>query len=209
MDGAARIAVATPAAGPGLDAQTRAPEDVFTGPDALARAHAAGASWIWVLEAGAVPRPDALERLVAAQAPPGAAGATLIAGAVVDDAGRVRDAAVPGFRIERPDVIELAGRGLLPIRHAPLAHCLVAREALTRHGFPDTARFGPYAAQEWSARVLRDADGYFDASSVVVSAAANGRPGPRDAPALARMLRSGAWSRGDQLAALSRILRRD
>lgn len=193
------VAVAAPRAVAGLAGQTRAPDEVVTGDDALRRAHATGASWIWVLAHGGDPRPDALERLLGASE-----GAALVAGAVVDPAGRIREEAVPAFRIERPDVIELAGRGLLPLRHAPLAHCLVAADALTRHGFPDDARFGPYAAIAWSARVLREADGWFEPASVVAAEL----PGATDWRALARMLRDDAWTRGDRLAAVSRALGR-
>lgn len=194
------VVVAAPRAVSGLAAQTRPPDDAVTGADALRRAHATGADWIWVLAHGGAPRPDALSQLLDARD----GAAALVAGAVVDAGRRIRAESVPAFRIERPDVIALAGRGLLPMRHAPLAHCLVAAEALARHGFPDDVRFGPYAAAEWSARVLGEADGWFAPASVVEADV----PAGTDWRALARMLRGDAWTRGDRLAAVSRALRR-
>lgn len=194
----------------GLGRQTRAPEEILAGEGALQRACASDARWIWLLADGGDPRPDALERLLEARLPDGATLPAIVAGTVVAGYGGVDERQLPGWSIGHPELIDLVGRGALPIRHATFANCLVASACFVRHGLPDERRFGPYAAIEWSARVLRDEPGCFVPASVVASAAALGR---RDAlravPALARMLRTGAWTRGDQLAHARRLLSRD
>jgi hypothetical protein len=100
---------------------------------------------------------------------------------------------------------DLSRLGLALIRHAPFVNCLVAADAFAEHGLPDAKTFGPFAATAWTAQVLRDRRGYFTADSrVVLSGSA---PGPGRMQALgfiARMLRSGAWSRGDALVYVRR-----
>ena len=207
---AAAVAVVAPQVVDGLALQTHAPGEIFTGREALGHAHASGARWIWLLADGGDPRPDALERLLLTHALGLQRPAAIVAGMLVTTTGGVEAEALPAWSIGCPDLADLVSRGVLPIRHTTFAHCLVDSECFTRHGLPDIARFGPYAAVEWSARVLRDEAGYFDPSSVVVADRAGGdQPGLQAVPALLRMLRSGAWSRRDRLAHIERLVRPD
>ncbi len=209
-----RVAAVQPGPGAsGAGRQTEPPHEVFAGPGALARALGSDAQWLWFLAPGAQPREDALAQLVGAvrlelELEP---RASLVAGLVLDErTGRPLEDELPA-----PDgadvaaVIRLVGRHLCPIRHAPLANCLVERAAFDRHGPPDVRAFGRHAAVEWTARVLRSEPGRLCADSVVVLAAAPPRRGARSAlaavPATLRTARSGAWTRGEALQAFAAL----
>lgn len=180
-------------------------------PEAFARALASDAEWLWFLAEGARPRDDALERLIAATRPEDAAPATLLAGLLVDERGRPLDGDVQAApRINSAEVVGLVRQGLLPIRSAGFANCLVPRAAFSRHGLPDTGRFGPHAPEEWTARVLRSEPGYLVPASVVVLPAAaepaGGGAAVSNLLATVRMLPTGTWTRGDAVRALWRAL---
>lgn len=163
--------------------------------------------WLWFLAEGARPCDDALERLVAAIEPEGLPPATVVAGLLVDEHGEpLADRLQPAPRIDAALAVRLVGRRLLPIRCAGLAHCLVARSAFDRHGRPDVRRFGPFAAEEWTARVLRTECGYLVPGSRVVLPGAHG--GGRGVPlrATLRMLPTRTWSRGDAARAVGRAV---
>ena len=185
-----------------LGIQTVAPEVSFVGPGALAQAVASSADWLWLLAPGARPHADALARLIDSTSPRDERPAVLLAGMVRDGAGRAVAAELPaGDERRLTDVVRLAGQRLLPIRNATFANCLVARDCFIRHGVPDSGRYGRYAPTEWTARVLRKETGYFVASSVVVIGETIARSARPDA-ALFRMLRAGAWNRGEAISQL-------
>jgi hypothetical protein len=183
---------------------------VLTGADALAQAVRSDADWLWLLADGARPAADALERLLDQIQPDGEPPAAIVAGLVVDDRDQVIVEALPSFRqSDEEAVVRLVAQRLLPIRSTPFAHCLVARDCLVRHGPPDTAAFGPYAPAVWSAQVLSAAPGYFTPLSLITA--------PRGTFAIARdhraairgavrAARSGAWTRGDGVRALARLV---
>jgi rhamnopyranosyl-N-acetylglucosaminyl-diphospho-decaprenol beta-1,3/1,4-galactofuranosyltransferase len=106
--------------------------------EGFARATAQGWDWLWIMDDDTIPRPDALERLLAARerldgdAPP-----ALLASAVLWRDGRLHPMNAPwpdGQRVDR--AIDGAARGLLPIRVATFASLLVHRGAVDRHGLP-------------------------------------------------------------------------
>jgi hypothetical protein len=179
--------------------------------DAFARALASDAEWLWFLADGARPRDDALECLLAAIDPEGAAPAAVLAGLLVDDRGALLDDSLQAApRIDSAEAVRLVRQRLLPIRSAGFGNCLVARAAFIRHGLPNERKFGPFAAEEWTARVLRDEPGYLVPASAVVM------PAPREAPdrsaalsdlrAMVRMLPTGTWTRGYTARALWQAL---
>ena len=184
---------------------------VYDRPDALARALASEAEWLWLLAEGANPRDDALERLIAAIEPEDAAPSTVLAGLVVDDRGLPLDGSIQAApRLNSAEAVRLVRQRLLPMRSTGFANCLVAREAFSRHGLPNTRKFGPYAPEEWTARVLRNAAGYVVPGSVVVMPAP-AEPADRGAAlsdllATMRMLPTGTWTRGDAARAVLRAL---
>jgi len=185
-------------------AQSEPPAEAFHGADALAQALASRAPWIWLLGPRVRPRPDALERLVQCARPSGEPPASLLAGMVIDGAGGAVGPELPaGGGRELADVVRLAGRSLLPIRHSSFANCLVARQCFLDHGFPEFSRYGRYAPAEWSARVLRSGAGYFVPASIAVhEGSASRQEALASIPALARMARTGVFTRGETLAAV-------
>lgn len=178
-------------------------------PGALAQALESGAEWLWLLAEGARPRDDALECLTSASRPKDAAPAALLAGLLVDESGRpLEDRVQAAPSIDSAEAVRLVRQRLLPIRSAGFANCLVARALFDRHGLPDAGRFGVYAAEEWTARVLREEQGYLVPASVVVlpPRAAPAGGGLANLLAAARMVPTGAWTRGDAAGALGRAL---
>ena len=168
--------------------------------------------WLWCLPPGLVPRAGALERLVAAVAPDGEPPASIVAGLVLDDSGRPATDALPGFGpADVAEVLRLLAHEACPIRHAELAHCLVARDALERHGLPDAAAYGRHAGREWTARVLREEPGRFCATSVAVRATAprprRGAAALRDLGPTVRAARARTWNRGESLRAFADLAR--
>lgn len=181
-----------------------------TGQHGLREAVDARPDWVWCLAPGAVPDGDALERLLDAADPAGEPSAALVAGLVLDGTGATLRDHVPAPRYgDEPAVIRLVGRRLLPIRHVSLAHCLVRRACFDDHGLPDRDRLGSYAATAWTAAVLASGAGYLAPESVVRLADAGPRRSRRSilaaAPAMVRMSRSGAWTRGELVGELARF----
>lgn len=184
-----------------LAAQEAPVAEILTGADALARAAATDHDWIWVLEGGAAPQPNALAGLLL-----GLADGALRCGMVVDPAGRPLSFALPsGDTFDVDAVIALAAERVLPIRRATLAHTLVPRDALRDHGLPDP-RYGAYAGEEWTTRVAAAGGGRFLPASTAVLPAA-----PPASHALAPALRTArtpTWTNGERIAVFAALLRR-
>ena len=168
------------------------------------------AEWTWLLDRGLSPDPGALEALLAHAA--GADGPLLLAGLVLDAVGRPVPWLLPRAPEDDPAaVVAAVVERTLPLRWCRLAHALVHREAVARHGAPDGVRFGPHASVEWSRRVLAVATGRFVPASVVRQPA--GVPlraaptGPRAARGALRAVRAGAWTPAEGLRAAARDLR--
>lgn len=198
------LAVVAAPAGAELDGAALA--GVVTGPGALTRAVATDAEWLWLLAAGARPAQDALARLLDAVAPAGEPPAALVAGMVLDEAGRPLEALLPApDRSDPAAVLRLAALRLCPVRHAPFANALVRRDAFARLGLPDERTYGPYAPSQWTARLLRDEPGRLCPASVV-TVDTDAQPRATLA-ATVRMARSGVWTRGEALGALGALSR--
>jgi hypothetical protein len=180
---------------PGLEAavaaQTIAPATVRVTRDVLrdgaALARRSDADWLWLLDGSAVPRADALERLLgdlprlprldnserlhdlatrSAEPPPPA----LVTGMVLDLDGGVASGLTAWYRREAAAVaVEAAGLRALPLRAAPLASVLVRREAAAAAPPPRLAAPGIAAAVAWTAGVLRDAPGFLVTTSVATA----------------------------------------
>lgn len=126
--------------------------------------------WFWLMDDDTIPRPDALEALLAAPAaladlPPAPA---LLASRVLWRDGRLHPMNTPGF--ERSDVarlVESAARGLLPLRVTTFVSLLVRRAAIDRHGLPLRHFFIWSDDLEFTARILRHDVGYVVPDSVV------------------------------------------
>jgi hypothetical protein len=196
---------------PAPAAEQTVPVVAWFGGAEIEQAIASGADWLWFLAAGAEPRPDALELLLDAARPPGEPPASIVAGMVLDRAGGMVETELPAPDHENAAAAlrVLPGR-LLPIRHASFAHCLVARATFDRHGLPDFRRHGALAPVAWTAAVLGSETGYFAPASVVTLDAPAWPPDRAAAlaalPGTLRLIRSGAWTRGESARRLSQLL---
>ncbi len=174
-------------------AQTLAPAEVRSVADVLREgpgvaAHT-GATWLWLLDGSALPRPDALERLLADApalprldspqrlhdratrvGPP--SRPVLVAGMVLEPGGGVATGLTGWYRREAAAVaVEAAGRRALPLRAAPLASVLVDAAAAAAAPPPDLRAPGIAASIAWTARLLRDAPGFLVTTSVATAVA--------------------------------------
>ncbi len=191
-----------PAMPAALDAQTRPAGERLVVPlaashhDAMADARESPADWLWLLDAGVVPEPAALERLVAPLddlfgLPPPA----LMASRVVHPDGRLDRAGAPWLPLlDRDVVIAAAQHRLVSLRLARWGSLLVRRETLAEHGLPRADYAGGADDLEWTGRVLKDAHGYLAPDSVAVRGTPARRTiGPREVRDRLRMLRSPGW----------------
>jgi rhamnopyranosyl-N-acetylglucosaminyl-diphospho-decaprenol beta-1,3/1,4-galactofuranosyltransferase len=136
--------------------------------EGMKAAHAAGADWIWLMDDDTIPRPDALERLLAAREQADRPPMLLSSRAVWTD-GTLHPMNFPGFERHHPELV-IAGceRGLMPLRTATFVSLLVHREAVDRYGLP-LKRFFIWSDDiEYTARIMRDHAGYLVPDSVVV-----------------------------------------
>jgi hypothetical protein len=217
-DGFARVTIVLATGAPEAVASAAAGQDVET--RALRRAASlfershwvdADAEWLWLLDGSAVPRPDALRRLLAAadvaETLP-APAPVLLASKVLAPGGSVDDGRVPWYR--RGGETDLAMRaarlGLLPVRAGRASSLLVRRGAGAAVGPGRGGLAGPGAAMEWTARLLRDGMGYLAPTSVVEAtspapwpAQSVGRGGLDDLRVAATMLAGPGWKRREKL----------
>ena len=164
--------------------------------DAVAGAQASGAPWVWLVEEGVVPHPDALERLAGTLDALGdLPSPALLAGRVVTADGALHASSAPWMPLlDRRVVIDAAQRRLVSLRVARWGSLLVHRSALEAHG-PPRADLRAAADIEWTARILRAAPGYLVPSSVATRAAEGAAVTVAELPERARLLRSAAWVR--------------
>lgn len=176
------------------------------------------ATWLWLLEPGAVPSPTALEELLAPLRSPGHLPApALVASRLVDGAGQFERSLAPWPRLtEKDTAVTAAEHGLVSIRAARSGSLLVARKAVEAYGLP-SARYEAWGQDiEWTARMLKAESGYLAPRSTVMMPAhgalleASSGRGFRAWHSAAGMLLRGAWS-GEERAwyalALARELR--
>ncbi len=169
---------------------------------------AEGADWLWLLDGSAVPDPEALERLLDVLDDLGELPTpALLASTVVTSEGEPHPAALPVNRLTHKEVvIEACRRRLVSVRAARHGSLLVSRAALERDGLPRADYVADGDDLEWTARLLRDADGYLVPSSRVVRrdvpAPASTAPSPPTARGVRNaldMLCGQAWSGEEKL----------
>ena len=137
--------------------------------EAIRVAHAEGADWIWLLDDDTIARPDALAELLRALEPlDGADRPALLASRVEWRDGEPHPMNRPTIR--RRDAQALVGAvslGLLPLRATTFVSLLLSREAVDAAGLPLSQFFFQADDIEYTARILRNASGYFVPTSVV------------------------------------------
>jgi GT2 family glycosyltransferase len=126
----------------------------------LARAHADGYEWMWLLDDDTFADERCLETLLegVARAPRRPSVMTSVV--------RWRDSSLhpmnrPWLRIvPRGRYAEAVAAGLAPIRAATFVSTMVHRDAVARHGLPPGHYFVWLDDIQYTARILRDGDGY-------------------------------------------------
>jgi hypothetical protein len=185
--------------------QSARPAVILQEPELTAGVRAAaggGTRWIWLLEIGTVPAPDALRDLLDAVAKVTPPAPMLMASKVVDQHGRLHTDATPRHELfEKQHSVDAAEHRLVQLRTAAPGSVLVATAAIARVGLPRTDLPAGLDVVEWSARMLRDWEdtGYLVPASVAVRRTA---PAPRRWGywlGRARILGSGGWSATERL----------
>jgi hypothetical protein len=149
---------------------------------------------LWLVDSSATPLDDALEALLRHAGDPAAS-------LPVDERGAPVEAMVGGYAdSDAAAVLDAVSARRAPLRHTWVVSLLVARELVLQHAPPDPGRFGPYAGSEWTARVFAGRPGMLVPESRVRVARV-----PAASPLHAlRMMRAGAWGKGDTLREVHR-----
>ena len=207
------VCVATAALSPAvkhaLAAQDRPADLIVDGNgslrDAAARALATDASWLWVLDGSAAPRPGALLALLTAlERVDGPPGPVLLAGVVMTADEEVDSRLAPWSRaLPAEKVMAAAGRRLFPIR-AAVGSVLVDRGGIERGSAPRPELQPSSALLEWTARLLRRREGYWvaESESETLAGAANPAGDPR---LVATLLTGGAFGPREGLRLIAQL----
>ena len=165
-----------------VERQTVVPERVVVLEKRSDMRKAVDASWVWLLDAGVAPEPDALERLIAAT--DGTEFALAVSKLLSSD-GSLDAASNPVPEVHRADrvVAALARRGV-PLRIARRGSMLVHRDALAASGALERLD----RDLEWTARLLARRPGILEPASVAVRVAGRPATGVTDALRLLRAL---------------------
>ena len=137
--------------------------------EAIAAGLRKGADWLWLLDDDSFARPTALgELLEALRRLDGGPPPAVLSSRVEWKDGGLHPMNLPVIRPddgqEFRDALEC---GLLPIRAASWVSLMLSREAIERAGMPLRQFFYQADDIEYTARILRDARGYFVPHSVV------------------------------------------
>ncbi len=164
--------------------------------DGIATAMGTGADWIWLLDGGVSPRPDALAQLLRPLEVSLPAGpAAVLASKVLGVDGRLDREAPPWPRmLAREAALDGAEHRLMVIRAARYGSLLVDRRAIVRHGGPRPDFFAGGDDLEWTGRVLRDQAGYLVPQSIVTRTAAPVLDRHAYTRNRVRILRGDGWS---------------
>ena len=140
--------------------------------EAIAAGRGAGADWLWLLDDDSIARPDALAELLAVlDRLDGELAPAVLCSRVEWTDGSPH---VMNRPVIRPDsgqqLVDAVRRRLFPIRAASWVSLLIAAGAVERFGMPARQFFYQADDIEYTARILRDAPGYYVPRSVVVHA---------------------------------------
>ena len=137
--------------------------------EAIDAGHRSGAEWIWLMDDDSIARPTALaELLKALRRLDGADRPAILCSRVEWRDGQPHPMNRPSVRRRDQDaLVEAVKKELLPVRATTWVSLLLARESVERVGLPPRHFFYQADDIEYTARVLRDARGYFVPASVV------------------------------------------
>ena len=147
-----------------VEGQTRAPDEIVV-LGAGQRVEAGPADWLWLLDGSAIPREDALERLLAVAEDPGDIPAPALLASKVERPDGALDPeyfVVPQV-LDRDVAIGAFERRVVSLRVVGGGSLLVGRR------FVEGSHLNPFANElEWVARILGDAPGLLVPESVAV-----------------------------------------
>jgi len=137
--------------------------------EAIAAARGTGADWYWLMDDDSIARPTALEELLSAvDRIDGASAPALMCSRVVWRDGNPHVMNRPSVRRRgQRDVANAVRNRMLPVRAATWVSLLLSRDAVERSGMPPVHFFYQADDIEYTARILREARGYFVPESVV------------------------------------------
>ena len=129
-----------------------------------------GYDWLWALDDDTIPRPDALERLLAARGRADGMGEpVMLASRVLWTDGNVHPMNLPNIDARDPQrFIDGLTAGLPPLRWATFVSVLFSTAAVRRHRLPRKDFFLWSDDIDFTARILRRERGYFVPDSVAV-----------------------------------------
>lgn len=192
-------------------AQERAVQEVVEAPvgalgpagalaGALPAALETGAEWLWVLDGHAVPQPDALGALLDASGHPDLPAPVLLASRISLPGGELHPDALPWPEIFEKEISTAAcARRLVSLRAARPGSLLIRAAAVREHGLPRADFVSHGEVLEWTARMLRDGNGYLVPASVAVRCDREPRDTRRELRNRFRMLRGDSWGREEKL----------
>jgi len=135
----------------------------------MATAYAHGYEWLWIMDDDCIPAPTALAALIDAyHAFPAAIAPWLLASRVDWSDNQLHPlnfVSVKNFNKEFLYTAPLYG--CMSMRSATFVSLLVHRRAVSSHGLPNTIYFLWHDDVEWTARVLKEANGVLVPASVV------------------------------------------
>jgi rhamnopyranosyl-N-acetylglucosaminyl-diphospho-decaprenol beta-1,3/1,4-galactofuranosyltransferase len=137
--------------------------------EAIAAARRTDAGWYWLLDDDSIARPAALAELLdAIERIGGDAPPALMCSRVVwrDGDPHVMNRPVVRRRGQR-EIVRAVRNRMLPVRAATWVSLLLSRDAVERSGMPPVHFFYQADDIEYTARILRDARGYYVPESVV------------------------------------------
>jgi rhamnopyranosyl-N-acetylglucosaminyl-diphospho-decaprenol beta-1,3/1,4-galactofuranosyltransferase len=136
--------------------------------EAIAAAMRTEFDWLWLLDDDSIARPDALAELFSALEELGPSAPALLCSRVEWRDGSPHVMNLPIMPRERDRrLVHDAREGILPVRAATYVSLLLSRAAVEGAGLPPRHFFWQTDDIEYTARILRDARGYYVARSVV------------------------------------------
>lgn len=136
--------------------------------EAIAAGCRTGADWVWLMDDDSVARATALEELLRALADLNDKSPALLCSRVEWSNGQPHVMNRPSIRRrDAQSLVDSVRLGLLPVRAATWVSLLLSRDAVERSGMPLRHFFYQADDIEYTARVLRDARGYYVPASIV------------------------------------------
>jgi hypothetical protein len=176
-----------------LENQSRAPERILLVESgsklaaALREASQRASSWLWLLDAGVIPEPDALAELLELATGDGAASPALVVSKVLAPDGSLDPGSLPVPEVHRGErVLAALERKAVPLRVARRGSMLVRHDAVRQL---EPRQLLDYDL-EWTAGVLREQPGWLAPASVAVRQESRRRSRRRELVHILRLLRA-------------------